>query len=99
MEIIIKDSHGNECNIGDIILLHFINENYFYLGVLEFDKDDFRFIITDMCGEYKAVKPPFSTKKERFFNIKEKPSLKKELGIIELRDGQSVETIYELLNK
>ena len=93
--ISIKDTHGNECELGDVLVLHFPNPKVKYFGVLVYDPKDYCFRVSDMFDGWHAIHPSYMTI-ERLCKFEDRPAVKKELGNVEVQDVKEFDKIYNI---
>jgi len=95
IQVSIKDSEGNECQLGDVIIQHFPNERSKYIGILTWYDDDACFRLSDGDGWHTLQGS--GCRNERLCHINNCPALNKELGIIYLMPKQTISKIYQMV--
>ena len=94
----IIDRHGDECQLQDIIMLHFIAEKIKYLGVLIYDEAHKVFRLSNGDGDWKSLTEPDSTF-ERLCAYADWPEAEKYLGKINLTKKFTLQKIYDMVSE
>lgn len=80
LEIPVKDSHGNDLEIGDVLFITYPNEHINELLVLYYDDRDYCLRLCDMHSNWYAFKPVLATGIYKVANLVKKPELKALVG-------------------
>lgn len=95
IELQVKDSNGNELNLGDVILYRFPNPNVISIGTLRYDEHYGEFNCTNEDGNEWRFPNRFGSC-ERLCHINECRELEKYLGNNIDADEKMIDKIYSL---
>jgi hypothetical protein len=96
IQVEIIDRDGDQCSLGDVIILHFPADKYKYIGLLEYSDKAKCFRLSDGDGGWKALTESHATF-ERLCPFSIWPGAEKFFGRIELNKKLTLQSIYNMV--